>query len=201
MRSIGYIPVLLTLTMSPAWAQSIGGQSGGGQAALSGDDKNFLDYAAKDNQAEIQACLLAEKKARSLAVKAFARLMVDDHVQIESQLATIIEGTGADVSNGVGSEGQDTLDQLSGLAGAKFDQEFINDQIKDHTDDVKKFTAERKTTHNRALQEFTEVTIPILQQHLQLALAVQAAQRTGTAESPEGTTSGGTTASSDSKSQ
>lgn len=51
---------------------------------LSPQDMQWLHYAATDNQGEIQECLLAEKHAQSLAVKAFARLMVDDHIAIES---------------------------------------------------------------------------------------------------------------------
>src|SRR5689334_19256283 len=76
----------------PAYAENAGGPASSskapnGQTGLSQQDKQFLEYAAQDNQAEIQTCLLAEKLAQAPAVKAFARLMVDDHVQIESQLA------------------------------------------------------------------------------------------------------------------
>ena len=54
--------------------------------ALGEADQNFLSAAAEDSQAEIQLCLVAEKRATNPALKAFARLMVDDHVEIERRL-------------------------------------------------------------------------------------------------------------------
>jgi putative membrane protein len=95
----------------PAYAQNAGGpasssRSPNGQTGVSQQDKQFLDYAAQDNQAEIQTCLIAEKQAQAPGVKAFARLMVDDHVQIESQLAATGSAESVDLPNGVGQEGQ-----------------------------------------------------------------------------------------------
>ena len=52
-------------------------------------DKQFLDFAAQVNQSEIQGGLAAEKKADAAAVRAYARLMVLDHMALESQLAAI----------------------------------------------------------------------------------------------------------------
>jgi hypothetical protein len=46
--------------------------AGPAAAAPSLDDKSFLNFAAEDNQAEIQLCLLAKEEAKSDAVRAFA---------------------------------------------------------------------------------------------------------------------------------
>ena len=84
--------VALTLTgavSASAQSQAAAPTQTDKQQGLSAEDKRFLRYAAEDNQAEIGICLLAEKRAQSNAVKAFARLMVDDHVQIESRLAAL----------------------------------------------------------------------------------------------------------------
>lgn len=62
---------------------------------ISDADKKFLAYAAKVNQQEIQMSRLAEQKAQSPAVKAFARLMVSDHAGVEKGLSGMHGHAGA----------------------------------------------------------------------------------------------------------
>ena len=53
-------------------------------STINQSDKEFLNFAANVNQSEIQGGLAAEKKADAPAVRAFARLMVLDHMELES---------------------------------------------------------------------------------------------------------------------
>lgn len=169
------IPVLLAV---PAFAQ---GQSGGashgpltGSQQLSQQDRQWLDYAATDNQGEIQESLVAEKKAHSPALKAFVRLMVDDHMQIESRLATLVNGHSVSVPNGPGQKNAKTMSEMEQLSGPQFDQRFLQEQIQDHSDDLRKFSEEIKATQDPDVRSFAAETLPILQQHLALAKAVDA---------------------------
>jgi putative membrane protein len=144
------------------------------QSRVDHDDKQFLDYAALDNQAEIQLCLIAEKQAQSLPVKAFARLMVDDHIQIESRLAALIDDLGVTVPNGVGEDGEGTMARLRDLRGPEFDDAFVKAQIADHAKDVDKFTNVIGAAKGDDVRAFAAETVAILEQHLQLAKAVEA---------------------------
>jgi putative membrane protein len=174
------LPVLVLLPLAlaaPAWAQ--GAPRTAQPGPLARQDQDFLDYAAQDNQGEIQLCLLAEKKAENPAVKAFARLMVDDHVQIESQLGAIVQAKSAEVPNGIGEDAQKTMSELQPLKGADFDRQFLTHQIQDHSQDLQRFGKEKEATQDAGLREFTSLTIPILQQHLDLARAVQTYVRGG----------------------
>lgn len=65
------------------------------------------------------------------------------------------------------------LDKLEPLQGAQFDREFIEAQIKDHSDDLKKYQAELESTQNTDVRRYAAVTMPILREHLQLAEAVR----------------------------
>ncbi len=168
---------LASLLATPALAQGAGANPAG--AATSQQDKQFLDYAAQDNQAEIQTCLIAEKQAQAPAVKAFARLMVDDHVVVESQLAAAASATNAALPNGIGQDGHKTISQLEPLHGHEFDRAFIQDQIKDHTNDVQRYDAEIRSTQDSAIRRYAAETLPILQQHLALAQAVQTSMQGG----------------------
>jgi len=59
------------------------------------------------------------------------------------------------------------------LTGDDFEHAFIRAQIKDHSDDIDKFSDEARATQNLRIQQFATETIPILQQHLALARAVE----------------------------
>ncbi len=161
------------LSCATLMAQQTRSAGGGQNQQLSRQDRQWLTYAAQDNQGEIQLCLLAEKRAENLAVKAFARLMVDDHVQIESELAAVKPNEANLLPNDVGDDAQKTLNKLQSLHGAAFDQEFMKAQIEDHTNDLKKFADEINSTKDPGVRQFAEVTRPVLEQHLKLAKAVQ----------------------------
>ena len=105
MRKVCFVPALLLLMAGATAAQPAAAQKDSSGAAqkdssdaarrqqgLSDQDKKFLDYVAKVNQAEIQLCLYAAKKAQSPAIKAFARLMVNDHGAVGKQLTSLVNG-------------------------------------------------------------------------------------------------------------
>ena len=140
---------------------------------MSQQDKEFVSYAAEDNQAEIALCLLAETKAESPAIKAFARLMVDDHTEIESRLAAVANAEKSGLPEGIGDEGKKTHDKLEPLNGREFEREFMQAQIEDHANDLKRFDHQASTTKNEAIRQFASETGPLLEQHLALAKAVR----------------------------
>jgi putative membrane protein len=172
MRSKLAVIISLLFLATPAFAQA---QSSGNaqQEPLSSNDKEFLNFAAEDNHAEIESCLLAENKAVDLAVKAFTRLMVDDHVQIASRLASIVNQENYQPPNGIGEEGQKTMSELKGQSGNTFDQQFMQHQITDHEHDLQRFAEIQSQTQNARVRQFASETYPILQQHLALAKAVE----------------------------
>lgn len=173
-RIIAVTTAVLIASGAAALAQSAPPSGDARRQPLSGQDKQFLSYAAEDNQAEIQLCILAEKKAHDLALKAFARLMVNDHVGVESRLAALANGEQIDLPNGNGEEGDKTLSKMQLTKAADFDNEFLKAQIEDHANDIKKFSDIEKTTQNEGVKRFAAETLPILQQHARLAKAVKA---------------------------
>ena len=68
--------------------------------SISQSGKEFLDFAAEVNASEIQGGLAAENKAEAPAVRAFARLMVLDHTELQSQLAAVAIENGVQLPNG-----------------------------------------------------------------------------------------------------
>jgi putative membrane protein len=98
--------IVVSIVASLAVGQAHAERPDRSSASVSQADQKFLEYAAEDNQAEIQPCLLAEKRAQNPALKAFARLMVDDHVEIESRLAAVGSELRTELPDGMGKEGE-----------------------------------------------------------------------------------------------
>ena len=166
MRPVVLLAAVPLLIASPAVAQQ-------GPSAISQSDKEFLDFAAKVNQSEIQGGLAAEKKADAPAVRAFARLMVLDHMELESQLAGIATENGVELPSGPSEEAEQGMAKLQTMSGSKFDTAFMQDMIRGHEHAVQRFESEKGQAQARSVQAVVAAALPILQQHLALAQAVQ----------------------------
>lgn len=157
------VPLLMAM---PALAQT-------GSSAINQSDKEFLDFAAKVNQSEIQGGLAAEKKAEAPAVRAFARLMVLDHMELESQLAGVATDNGVQLPNGPSAQAKQEMADLQNMSGAKFDTTYMRDMVQGHQHAVQRFKSEQGQAQARPVEAVVAATLPILEQHLALAQAVQ----------------------------
>jgi putative membrane protein len=141
---------------------------------LSSQDKEFLSMAAQGNLAEIEQALLAGQRADNLAVKAFSRLMVDDHTMIGSHLALLLNAEKFQAPTGIGEEGQKTMSQLNSLSGANLDSKYMQLQVKEHEQVLNKFKEAEAKTASADVRRYVLTTYPILEEHLALAKAVDA---------------------------
>lgn len=128
----------------PSGAGVESGQPGmGGAAGATGIDVSSLNdnqlaaVLQAVNQGEVQEAQLAESKARSPEVKAFARRMLRDHGQALSQenasfSRLLIVPSANPISQQLQSEVQTHLSDLQGLRGNDFDRSYVGEQIKDH---------------------------------------------------------------------
>ncbi|MDR3555499.1 MAG: DUF4142 domain-containing protein [Syntrophobacteraceae bacterium] len=64
---------------------------------------------------------------------------------------------------------QRSYDELSRLHGPDFDRAHMKNMVSDHENDIAEFQKEVKKGKNGLVKQFAENTIPILQQHLQMA--------------------------------
>jgi putative membrane protein len=164
-------PTVLLAAVPLLIATAAGAQQG--SSAISQSDKEFLDFAAQVNQSEIQGGLAAEKKANAPAVRAFARLMVLDHMQLESQLAGIATENGVQLSNGPSEQAEREMANLQDMNGSKFDTAYMQEMVQGHEHAVQKFKSAMGQAQARPVEAVAAAALPILEQHLALAQAVE----------------------------
>ena len=143
-----------------------------GQTTLSSSDSKFMTEAAQGGLAEVQLGQLTLERGSSDAVKQYGQRMVQDHTQANNQLQQLAAQKGVTLPNDIGKKNQKVMQQLSKLSGASFDRAYINDMVKDHTKDVSLYQRQAQQGQDPDLKVFAQQTLPILQEHLQMARSV-----------------------------
>lgn len=133
------------------------------------DDKKFLKDAAQGGMAEVELGKLAAQKATSPDVKQFGQKMVDDHTKANDQLKELASKESVSIPDGLDSKHQSRIDKLSKLSGPQFDKAYMKDQLRDHEQDVQEFKSEAQYGTDPNIKQFATQTLPVLQQHLELA--------------------------------
>lgn len=136
-------------------------------------DAQILTFAATASQGEIAQGRLAETKATTPAVKAFARQMVADHnamlkeVKAFATKQTIpVDSTKSDITD-LAKDARDGLDDLtSKTAGTDWDKNYMDKQIGAHKAVLEKLQDAEKATTNTALKDLLNKAVGKVQSHL-----------------------------------
>jgi putative membrane protein len=143
-------------------------------AAVTQVEQTFAQRAASGGMAELQAAQLAQQRASSPQVKQFAGRMLADHGQANNELQQIAQDQNITLPSAPDRTAVATQQKLHGLNGREFDQAYSQHELRDHEQDVALFRQEATSGQNPALKSFAQKTLPILQQHLQLAQGLNA---------------------------
>jgi putative membrane protein len=143
-------------------------------AAVTQVEQTFAQRAASGGMAEIQAAQLAQQRASSPQVKQFAGRMLADHGQANNELQQIAQDQNITLPSAPDRTAVAAQQKLQGLNGPAFDQAYSQHELRDHEQDVALFRQEATSGQNPALKSFAQKTLPILQQHLQLAQGLNA---------------------------
>jgi putative membrane protein len=141
-------------------------------AALSNADREFVQEAASGGMAEVQAAQLAQQRASSQQVKDFASRMITDHTQANTELQQIAQQQNITLPSQPTGKDAAGAKKLSSLNGRAFEEAYLQDQLSDHQQVVALFRKEATSGQDPALKAFAQKTLPILQQHLQMAQAL-----------------------------
>lgn len=138
---------------------------------LSQQDKQFVTEAAEGGMTEVELSKIAEKSANP-EVKRFAERMVQDHSAANGELTWIATGLGIEMPKTLSSEHQRIRDHLRSMHGKAFDQQYMRLMVDDHDKAVKLFRQEAGSAHNPELKQFAQKTLPTIEQHQKMALAL-----------------------------
>ena len=111
---------------TPARGAAVG--SGGAGANLKDDDEFVQDVASK-NLEEVELSRMALDKATSREVKAFARMMVDDHGAAADKLKSLVSGQAIAWPGQLDDKHREAADDLAKKQGSDFDRHYLKAMV------------------------------------------------------------------------
>lgn len=120
--------------LRPADALEPVGTSGETEQAhgTSADARHFAQQAGMAGLTEVTLGRLAQERAQSPEVKAFADMMVRDHSKSGAELKQIVSRYNVDLPAALDREHQQAFDRLAALTGAEFDREYMQAMVEGH---------------------------------------------------------------------
>jgi putative membrane protein len=155
-----------------------------GAQSLSDADREFIKKAAIGGLAEVEFGTLATQRAARPAVRDFGAKMVKDHGAMNAELATLAKSKGVEVPTTLDAEHQAVRDRLMALQGHDFDRAYMQEMVKDHTQDVAEFEKASQTASDAELRGWADAKLPMLREHLALARDVNSQVVLGPAPAP-----------------
>ena len=139
----------------------------GQHGALAANDAAFMKKAADGGLAEVAHAKLAQEKASSAEVKAYAAKLEKDHTQANTELKQVATQKNVTLPDQPSKMHQAMHDKLAKLSGAEFDKAYVAAMLEDHQKDVKEFSRAAASSADADVKAFAAKTLPTLKDHLQ----------------------------------
>ncbi|XGC80378.1 DUF4142 domain-containing protein [Bdellovibrio bacteriovorus] len=185
------IPVIASLSLSFAHAQSgqggQGGMQGGSQGSMQAQGTQTSNLTQEEvaeilktaNDAEIDMAQAAKRRAENKEVKEFAKHMEEQHKENNKEAKKVTKKADIDMKNNdtaksLKKDSKDRLAELKKKKGADFDKAYIESQVQMHEmvlrDLNEKFIP---AAQNPEFKAFLETTKSHVQEHLSKAQQIQ----------------------------
>jgi putative membrane protein len=132
-----------------------------------------LSQIHQTNLMEIELAKIAQQKGSINGVRAYANQLVEDHTSLDQMVNSMAEKSGN--REVVGRSAHETAQEkilekkLKSANGAKFDELFLQQANSDHEKLIHKLQQDREDASDDELEALIDKTIPILEQHKELA--------------------------------
>ncbi|QNI35390.1 DUF4142 domain-containing protein [Edaphobacter albus] len=129
-------------------------------------DKMFVRKAAEGGLGDVQLGKLASEKGASEDVKSFGQKMVDDHTQLNKEMAELADTIGTMLPKKMGKADQTEYEKLNGLSGEDFDKEYIAYMVKDHHEDLREFRIASTSTTDSEVKNVADRGARLIHDHM-----------------------------------
>jgi putative membrane protein len=142
-------------------------------------DTAFVREVRTNNLLEIRLGSLAAKRSTNAAVKQFAQRMVSDHTTMGNEWTSLASRLRLGTTSALDATQQQLLSQLTTVAAADFDRQYMSTAVQDHQNNIATFQRLGPTAQSIEVRQLAAKGLPILEQHL--TMAQQVASQVGAA--------------------
>ncbi|PWT97030.1 MAG: hypothetical protein C5B52_14500 [Bacteroidetes bacterium] len=142
---------------------------------LNSVDKSASDFAIRAADGSLMEILLgkiAMDKAFNPRVREFARVLVQDHATMHEDLKIRARSSNIILPSTISDKMQIEIDKCIRESGTLFDKKYLDLVINDHEKDVDAFKKASKEINDTAIKNFASKCLPLLQMHLDSAVAL-----------------------------
>lgn len=137
--------------------------------------ETFVEFAARNNKAEIEFGELAATKATDSLVKSFAQDMANQHTTAQNELEDIADDYDVEWPNDLTEEQDSIMDVLESSSGHTFDTVYMRTQINAHEGAAHNFEIGATQSENARVKAYANKYLPRIEMHLATADSVHAA--------------------------
>jgi len=133
--------------------------------------KTSASILAQIHQADLKEIAIgkiAEEKASTDEVRAYAVQLVNDHTNADQMVLATAQKTGAHL-RGVATARSKSDQKLNSASGAQFDRTFLEQTSADHKKLMSELQQQREDASDDEIEALIDKIMPILQQHHDLA--------------------------------
>jgi putative membrane protein len=141
-----------------------------GAAALANNAEAYVPNAALSDMYEIESSKLAQQKAGSPAIKAFAQQMIADHTATTAKLKATLKSAKLDITppTALDARRQGMIDNLEAASAGDFDKAYLDQQTNAHREAITLHSGYAEDGENAALKKLAASTTPIIRHHLDM---------------------------------
>src|SRR6266851_542831 len=152
-----------------------------------GNTRAVLSQIHQANLMEIALGKMAEEKASTTEIRAYADQLVQDHTNVDQTVVAMAQKSGAHLQNGAAAhrEGRHEIvhekqleRKLKSASGPDFDRLFLQQTSSDHERLIRKLQQDREDASDDELETLIDKMIPILEQHRELAQILMKKEQT-----------------------
>ena len=139
--------------------------------AVSSVSDRFMTEAAQGGMMEIALGKLAATKAQNPEIKAFGQRMVVDHGKAGEELKALAAKKKVTLPTDMAGGAKETVERLSKLSGAQFDDEYVELMVDDHKGDLDAFE-DQQGSDDADVKAFADKYTPIIKSHYDTIKAI-----------------------------
>lgn len=137
------------------------------------DDSKYLVEAAATDLKEIEIGKLAQQKSSDPEVKAFGKMLVEDHMKSAAEVKKLAQVKNISLPDAMTEDGQKDYNELQEKTGLDFDKKFAEMMVDGHQKAVDKMRDAAEDAADREIRVWASNKIPTLAGHLQHAKSLK----------------------------
>ena len=138
-------------------------------------DSEFMTNAASGGMLEVEMAKRVIARAVSPEARKFAQQMISDHTSSNTELMALASKKKIKLPTALSDDHAQMLKDVLKERGIRMDREYLKHMIKDHQEDVQKFTDASIKASDPDIKAFAAKNVLVLQMHLDMVTKLHSA--------------------------